>query len=106
VAPTEVRLVGGGAKSTLWRQIVADLFGCSVICPVSTEAGAMGAVIQAMWCDLKLKGEGEELKQLTDRHVSLDESTRTRPDEGRTGLYDEIYGRYLRLNRAMQPLYT
>jgi xylulokinase len=106
VAPTEVRLVGGGAKSTLWRQIVADLFGCSVICPVSTEAGAMGAVIQAMWCDLKLKGEGEELKQLTDRHVSLDESTRTRPDEDRTGLYDEIYGRYLRLNRAMQPLYT
>ena len=106
VVPAGVRLVGGGAKSTLWRQIVADVFGCPVICPASTEAGAMGAVIQAMWCDLKLKGEGVELIQLTDQHVSLDQSTRTLPDEGRIRLYDEMYRRYLQLNRAMQPLYT
>jgi xylulokinase len=106
VATTEIRLVGGGAKSTLWRQIVADIFGCPVICPVSTEAGAMGAVIQAMWCDLKWKAEGVGLKQLTDQHVSIDPSTRALPDAGRIGLYDEIYGRYLKLNRAVQPLYT
>lgn len=106
VIPTEIRLVGGGAKSTLWRQIVADLFFCPVICPVNTEAGAMGAVIQAMWCDLKLKGEADGLKQLTEQHVFLDPSTRTLPDKGRAGVYDEMYERYLQLNRAMQPLYT
>jgi xylulokinase len=106
VVPREIRLVGGGAKSPLWRQIVADLFGCSVISPVSTEAGAMGAVIQAMWCYSKLKAEPIGLKELTEQHVFLDESTRTLPERMHKKLYDERYSRYLQLSRAMQPLYT
>ena len=31
----EVRLTGGGAKSGAWRQILADLFGVSVVCPIT-----------------------------------------------------------------------
>ena len=48
IMPQEIRLVGGGAKSALWRQVVADTFDCTVVCPESSEAGAMGAALQAI----------------------------------------------------------
>lgn len=43
----QVRLSGGGAKSGLWRQIVADVFGLPVCIPNSTEGPAFGAAILA-----------------------------------------------------------
>jgi len=46
----EIRLVGGGAKSTLWREIVANVTGLPVRVPKEEEAAALGAAIQALWC--------------------------------------------------------
>jgi len=43
----EVRLSGGGAKSKLWRQIVADIFGIPVHLTNATEGAAFGAAILA-----------------------------------------------------------
>ncbi len=43
----EVRLVGGGSQSALWRQIVADAFGARVACPTEPESAALGAALQA-----------------------------------------------------------
>lgn len=103
VVAKEIRLVGGGAKSRVWRQIVADAFGCPVVCPVSTEAGAMGGVLQALWCWLKQRNEAAAIADLTDVHVVLDESTRTTPDTARAALYDEAYARYLAFNDALAP---
>jgi sugar (pentulose or hexulose) kinase len=104
IEPSEIRLVGGGAKSVLWRQMVADLFKCPVICPAGTEAGAMGAAVQSMWCHLTAQGEAVSLKDLTDRHITMDATTRTLPDEKKSGLYDDLYGCYLDLNKAMLPI--
>ncbi len=47
VAPETMLLVGGGAKSTMWRQMIADVFGCPVRIPESTEGAALGAAILA-----------------------------------------------------------
>jgi sugar (pentulose or hexulose) kinase len=105
IEPGEVRLVGGGAKSRLWRKMVADIFECAVICPVYPEAGAMGAALQAMWCYVGEKEGGVPLKDLTDRFISLDESTRTTPDQGNLALYKEVYERYLHVNELMKPLF-
>jgi len=104
IKPSEIRLVGGGAKSVLWRQMVADLFKCPVICPASTEAGALGAAVQSMWCHLSNQGGEVSLKDLTDQHIAMDATTRTLPDTTTSGLYDEVYGRYLELNKAMLSL--
>lgn len=101
VKATEIRLVGGGSKSRIWRQIVADAFGCEVVCPASAEAGAMGGVLQALWCWLKQRGEAVALADLTDAHIVLDESTRTVPDAHRAARYDDLYARYLAFNAAM-----
>jgi len=47
VAPTEIRLIGGGSKSAIWRQICADVFGCRVVTLEEAEGAALGAAIQA-----------------------------------------------------------
>jgi len=104
LTPTEIRLVGGGAKSHLWRQIVANVFNCPVVCPESSEAGAMGAALQAMWCHLRQKEGAGEISELTDRYIRLDESTRAVPDTSTAEQYDEIYQKYLELNETMKPL--
>jgi D-xylulose kinase len=104
--PTEIRLVGGGAKSALWRQIVADIFYCPVVCPESSEAGAVGAALQAMWCFLSRKEGDVKISALTDRYITLDESTRTEPDESNSARYADIYQNYLQLNEVMKPLWN
>ena len=105
VEPEEIRLIGGGAKNPLWRRIVAGVLGLPVVCPISTEAGALGAAIQALHCDLADQGQKVEMKELTDRLVHLDPSTRIEPDPAEQDLYQRIYRRYLRTVEALGPLY-
>jgi D-xylulose kinase len=104
VTPSEIRLVGGGSKSRIWRQIVADVFNCPVVCPVSAEAGAMGAVIQAIWCVERAAGAKTELRELTAQYVQLDPASRAEPDPARARTYDAVYAEYLALNQALTPL--
>jgi len=48
ITPTEIRLTGGGAKSAIWREICADVFGCRVVTLAESEGAALGAAIQAL----------------------------------------------------------
>jgi xylulokinase len=105
LTPTEIRLVGGGAKSPLWRQIVADVFDCPVVCPASSEAGAVGAALQAMWCYIRQKEGQVSIGELTDRYIVLDESTRAVPDASTASQYAEIYKNYLMLNDVLKPMF-
>jgi D-xylulose kinase len=105
INPSEIRLVGGGAKSSLWRQMVADVFNCPVVCPESSEAGAVGAALQAMWCYLRQKEGNVSISKLTDQYIALDETTRTEPDASNASRYADIYQHYLRLNNTIKPLF-
>ncbi|WP_110666565.1 xylulokinase [Salinicola halophilus] len=89
---TQVRLVGGGAKSPVWRQIVADILDADVVCPVVTEAAAFGGAIQARWCDDR--DGAVDLDVLCRDWVKLDETTLTRPQPEIVTRYDEVYARY------------
>src|SRR5215210_4799128 len=42
---TEIRASGGFAKSTLWLQVLADIFNIKVLASGTVESGALGAVI-------------------------------------------------------------
>jgi len=105
LTPTEVRLVGGGAKSPLWRQMVADVFNCPVVCPESSEAGAVGSALQAIWCYIRQKEGDAAISELTDRYITLDESTRAEPDGSTAARYTEVYQNYLNLNDTMKPMF-
>ncbi len=101
----EIRLTGGGARSARWRQIVADVMGCQVVCLNAKETAALGGAIQAMWAttlaDKPEQDASALLAHLCQRFVSLDEATRTQPDAARQSQYDALYQRYLqRLQQA------
>jgi xylulokinase/toxin CptA len=85
----EIRLIGGAAKSSVWRQIVADIMATPLVCPQHTEAAALGAAIQAAWSG----GEGS-LDALCQRCVSLDARTVTTPDPAASAAYEPVYQSY------------
>lgn len=80
VSPSEIRLTGGGAKSPVWRQIMADIFGVPVVGIAADEGAALGAALQAAWTWENKNGMRTTLASLCAKAVSLDESTRCKPD--------------------------
>lgn len=87
---SQIRLIGGGARSPVWRQIVADVTGTEVICPQVTDAAALGGAIQAAWC----AGEGT-LEALCGHLVKVDQTSRAMPEAAAVRRYDDAYTRYL-----------
>ncbi len=47
-APSDVRIAGGGARSPLWRQIIADVLNVPTVTVNTVEGGAFGAALLAM----------------------------------------------------------
>nr|WP_298250455.1 xylulokinase [uncultured Halomonas sp.] len=89
----QIRLIGGGARSRVWRQMVADVLGTPVICPVITDAAALGAAIQAAWC---AQYPHASLEDLCSRLVHLDEGSLATPHPDSVADYGQAYERYRR----------
>ena len=106
IRPAEIRLVGGGAQSSVWRQLMADTFQMPVVSPVSTEAGALGAALQAMWCYCNQMEGDTALADLCTEFVHLDNASRAQPRGEASSFYADLYERYLSLDRTMRPLNT
>jgi xylulokinase len=99
----EIRMIGGGAKSAVWRQMAADVLGVPVLIPRQAEAAALGAALQACWM---LDGGGEaRLSRLIDEHVAIDTESSCEPVPALRCAYDEAYGRYRLFLDALAPLY-
>ena len=96
ISASQVRLIGGGSRSRVWRQIVADIFGVSVACPENREGPAFGAALQAMWCC-----EKGEIEDLVSTHVRVDEMTRHQPAEKHKALYCDLYPIYKDLSQTL-----
>ena len=47
VSANELRIVGGGSKNPLWRQIIADSFQLPLRFPTEPESAALGGALQA-----------------------------------------------------------
>jgi len=71
MTPSEVRTTGGGSKSRLWLQIVADVFRTPVVTLKEREAAAYGAALQAAWAFLLDKGERVGIADITKERVKL-----------------------------------
>ena len=86
-----IRLVGGGSKSALWRQMVADIMNTPVVCTEQSEAAALGAAIQAAWC---VSAGAETLEDLCQRCVRLESNSQTHPAPTHVLAYEQAYQRY------------
>ena len=89
-----IRLIGGGSKSAVWRQIVADTMNTPVICTEQSEAAALGAAIQAAWCVCLANGNELSLADLCERCVKLDPSSETLPVADNVQASQQAYERY------------
>ncbi|MHC8305698.1 xylulokinase [Pseudomonas sp. PB3P13] len=87
-------LTGGGSKSAVWRQIVADIMNTPVICTEQSEAAALGAAIQAAWCVSRENGHEESLAQLCERCVKRDPTSETWPIAENVAAAQQAYERY------------
>jgi len=98
----EIRLTGGGSKSALWQNITANVMNLPVRIPAITEAAAMGAAIQALWCLRK----NVSIKDLAEEHVALKDGAAIKPGKKATAAYNKVYAEYLRYLGALSPLYV
>jgi xylulokinase len=100
--PNEIRLTGGGAKSPVWRQMVADVLRKPVLMLESDEGAALGAALQSMWV---YAGANAPLQTLVDEHLVIDATRCTAPDEKTALEYDPHYQRYRSFVALVTPLY-
>ncbi len=92
VKPAQIRATGGGARSGIWRQIMADVFNAEVVTLKVGEGAAYGAALQALWCWRLQQGDKVSISDLTDRFVELNPRETARPDPKRVAVYRELQG--------------
>ena len=94
--PDHIRISGGGAKSLLWRQILADILQFELVTTDVVEAAAVGAAL--------LAGVGSGLwgniQEACEATCFVGQTTSPDPVIGRR--YEEIHGRFKELYPALK----
>src|SRR6185369_1706741 len=86
----QIRATGGGAKSKLWRQIMADIFNAEVVTLKVSEGAAYGAALQALWCWRLQQGEQVGISEITDEFVELNRNETAEPKSENVKSYREL----------------
>jgi xylulokinase len=95
----EVRVSGGGAKSLLWRQILADTLDAELVSVSTTEGAAFGAAL--------LAGVGVGVWSDVDAACAqtIRTSGRVIPNNQTSEIYASLYEQYQRLYPALKPTF-
>jgi len=90
LAPKEIVVNGGGAKSSLWRQILADVFNAKIVTVNASEGAAFGAAV------LAAVGTGaySSVVEASQAMLRITGMTEPGPD---AATYDRIYPVYEKL---------
>jgi xylulokinase len=94
----EMRVVGGGSRSALWRQIYADLYKMRIIkTNVDQQAAALGAAALAgvgigMWKDFKIIDVIHHIIEVTE------------PIEANAAVYDKIMPVFLKAGKYLAEI--
>jgi xylulokinase len=98
LALDQVRATGGGAKSPLWRQIIADVLGVELVTTNAGEGPAFGAALLAGVAS----GVYPSIQQACDATVRVIE--RTEPQQQNASVYAHMYDQYRALYPALKPI--
>jgi xylulokinase len=94
----QLRATGGGAKSSLWRQIIADILNTELVVTNASEGPAFGAALLAGVASGVYASVQEACKQ-TIRIVE-----RTEPNAATQSVYTQAYEIYTALYPALKPI--
>lgn len=95
----QVRLSGGGAKSSLWRQILADVLGAEFVTVNTTEGAAYGAALLAGVA----VGTWPNVDVACAQTISI--SDRISPDARSVATYKVVYEHYRNLYPTLKPTF-
>lgn len=91
---------GGGGSSALWRQMLADIFGCEIQSTISSEGAALGAAILGGVCC----GIYSSVQAACD-DICVTSSSCT-PDTKRQIKYSRIYKLYASIYPSLKNFYA
>ena len=94
------RICGGGAKSQLWKKIMANVLGIKLECPVSEQGPGMGGAMLAMVAC----GAYATVADAVDALVSVAETVE--PDAALTALYEKRYQQFRQIYPACKALFA
>lgn len=92
----EVRVIGGGAKSTLWKQILADVFGVKIQEINTNQGGGLGAAILAATG----AGHYKTVEEGCDSMISV--VNNVIPDPSNVVAYNKVYPLYQALYKDLE----
>jgi xylulokinase len=93
------KICGGGAKSPLWKRIIANVLNLKVDVIESEEGPAMGgAMLAAVAC-----GEYKSVNEIADKVVKIVETIE--PDSELVEKYNERYAQFKEIYPACRPLF-
>ena len=95
----KTKVCGGGAKSKVWREILANVLGIPVVRPLIEEGPAYGGAILAMVAN----GEYDSVENATSKLIK-DKDT-TYPNAEITALYEKKYQTFKMLYPALKDVY-
>jgi xylulokinase len=95
----QIRISGGGAKSSLWRQILADVLGAELVTVNTTEGAALGAAL--------LAGVGAGIWPDADTACAQTVSVKERvsPNPETAEIYQSLHYLYQNLYFALKPTF-
>ena len=93
---TQVRVSGGGARSPLWRQILADVFDSELVTVNTTEGAAYGAALLAGVG----AGAWPDVETACDSVIEI--TGRTVPNADAVARYEPVYQIYRNLYPALK----
>jgi xylulokinase len=99
VPVTRIRLGGGGARSALWRQIQADVYGHDVECVEAEEGAAYGAAL--------LAGVGAKIWPSVDAACTAVVRVKhtTQPNPENVAVMSDAYAAYRRVYPATRDIF-
>ena len=106
VKPAQIRATGGGAKSKVWRQIMADVFNVPVVTLMVSEGAAYGAALQAIWTWRNQQGDKVSIKEVTDQFVVLNDAEAADPIPENAVIYEELQTLQDEASQALRKVFT
>jgi xylulokinase len=92
-------LCGGGAKSKIWREILANVLDIELNIPVTEQGPGYGSAILAMVGS----GQFDSVKTATDKFFEIKETVL--PNKELVALYADRYKKYRKIYPAVKNLY-
>jgi xylulokinase len=100
--PEVIFAIGGGARSTQWRQLLADATGAVIQVPAEEEAGCLGAAMQAMYAFRHASGSADTMASIAEHCVAISPDKKQEP---RPGLFEAYRGAMDKYQRLLNELY-